>query len=140
MGLDNYALRGPDREFHNGELGFCNDKEFEVMGFEALTDDDIEAFKQADIQLCGGVLSGAEGSFRGKVYVLLVLDITNESLYQEWIPPKRVKKMYEALMNCDPKTAVQRDYVYAVKESTIINLRKFFRVCAERNLGLTGWS
>jgi hypothetical protein len=140
MGLDNYARRGPDRELQNGELDFCNDEDLEAMGFEPLTDDDIEAFKQADIHLCGGILSGAEGSFRGKVYVLLVLDITGESLYQEWIPPERVKRMYEALMKCDPKTAVERDYVYDLKESTIINLRKFFRVCAERNLGLTGWS
>lgn len=140
MGLDNYAAHGPDREFQNGELVFCSDQDLEAMGFEPLTDDDIEAFEQADIHLCGGVLSGAEGSFRGKVYDLLVHDITGESLYQAWIPPQRVKKMYEALMRCDPKTAVERNYVYNLKETDIINLRKFFRVCSERNLGLTAWS
>jgi hypothetical protein len=33
MGLDNYALHGPDRELENGELDFCTDKDFKAMGF-----------------------------------------------------------------------------------------------------------
>jgi len=70
----------------------------------------------------------------------LVQDITGESLYQEWIPPGRVKKMYEDLMKCDPKEVLKGQYVYNLNESSIINLRKFFKVCAERNLGLVGWS
>lgn len=113
MGLDNFAARGPDEE---------------------LTEEDMEAFGQADINLCGGVLSGPPDSFRGKVYDDLIRDITRESLYQEWIPPERVKKMYQALMKCDPKEVAEGD-----DKTAIINFRKFFKVCADRNLGLMGW-
>ncbi len=38
-----------------------------------LTDEDIQAFKDADISLCGGLLSGGGGSFRGKVYASLIV-------------------------------------------------------------------
>jgi hypothetical protein len=48
MGLDTYASRSPD------------DIE--------LTEEDIQAFQEADITLCGGLFSGNDGSFRGKVY------------------------------------------------------------------------
>lgn len=118
MGLDTYAMRGPDKE---------------------LTIEDLKAFQTADIQLCGGILSGPPDSFRGKVYDGLIQEITGESLYQEWIPPKRVKKMYEALMKCNPKEAAKGDYVYSITEADTIDLRKFSRVCAERNLGLWGF-
>jgi len=47
--------------------------------------------------------------------------------------------MYEALMKCNPGEAAKGDYLYSIDESGIINLRKFFKVCAERNLGLVGW-
>jgi hypothetical protein len=117
MGLDTYAMRGPDKE---------------------LTKEDQEAFEAADIQLCGGILSGPPDSFRGKVYDDLVQEITGESLYEEWIPPERVKRMYEALVKCNPEETAKGDYVYSISESDIINLRKFFKVCAERNLGLWG--
>jgi hypothetical protein len=140
MGLDNFAARGPDRVLTPEEREFESDEDFERLGFTPLSHEDIEAFEEADIHLSGGVLSGEDGSFRGKVYDLLVQDITGESLYQEWIPPGRIKKMYEALMNCDPKEALKGQYVYDLKESSIINLRKFFKVCAERDLGLVGWS
>jgi len=119
MGLDNYAMRAPG---------------------EQLTEEDVEAFEAADIKLCSGVFSGGEASFRGKVYDDPIVGITGESLYQEWIPPERVEKMYEALMKCNPEEAAKGDYRYSTTESEIINLRKFFKVCAERNLGLHGWS
>ena len=119
MGLDTYALRGPDKE---------------------LTKEDLEAFEAADIHLCGGIVSGPPDSFRGKVYYKLVEDITGESLYQEWIPPERVKKMYEGLTKCNPEEAAKGNYRYSITESEIVDLRKFFKVCAERNLGLYGWS
>lgn len=80
-------------------------------------------------------MSGPPDSFRGKVYDDLIRDITGESLYQEWIPPDRVKKMYQALMKCDPKEMAEDDD----DEMAIINFRKFFKVCGDRNLGLMGW-
>jgi len=120
MGLDNFAARSPDEE---------------------LTEEDLEAFEKADIHLCGGILSSPPDSFRGKVYADLISDVTGESLYQEWIPPERVKKMYEALINYDPKEDNGKFDPGDLRfdESTLINLRKFFRVCAEGNLELIGW-
>ena len=117
MGLDTYAMRGSDIE---------------------LTKEDLAAFEAADIQLCEGVPSGLTYGFRGKVYDDLVLEITGESLYQDWIPPKRVKRMYEALAKCNPEEAAKGNYFYSITESDVVNLRKFFKVCAERNLGLVG--
>lgn len=64
MGLDTYAQPSKDGE---------------------LSDEDMQAFQQAGISLCGGILSGngSDGSFRGKVYDRLISDITGQSLYQE---------------------------------------------------------
>jgi hypothetical protein len=119
MGLDTFAQRGPGQD---------------------LTQEDDEAFDAAEIELCGGLLSGAGGSFRGKVYAGLVHSITGEDLYEEWIPPERVKKMHEALVRCDPQEfADNHDERFGDVEEAVANLRKFFGVCAERGLGLVGW-
>lgn len=121
MGLDTFAAHSPD----NIEL----------------TEEDTQAFLEADISLCGGMLSGGgnNGSFRGKVYVLLILGITGESLNDEWLPPEIVSKMYEALLACDPEDAIAR-WGFGNTAAEILELRKFFRVCSERSLGLVGWS
>jgi hypothetical protein len=119
MGLDTFAQRGPDAE---------------------LTDEDLRAFEAAEIRLCGGVFSGPTDSFRGKVYSGLIHAITGESLYEEWIPPRRVKRMYEALLRCDPQEFDDdHDGRFGDVEEAVLNLRRFFKVCAERGLGLYGW-
>ena len=119
MGLDVYAQRGPGQD---------------------LTKEDERAFEAAEIELCGGLLSGAAGSFRGKVYAGLVHSITGESLYQEWIPAERVKAMHEALLGCEPQEFEDlHDERFADVEEAVAQLREFFRVCAERGLGLVGW-
>ena len=82
MGLDVYAACSP-------EIG--------------LTEADVRAFDEAEIELCGGIYSGDEGSFRGKVYDTLILDITGVGLYRDWIPPETVRQMAEALHNVDPQ-------------------------------------
>ena len=71
-----------------------------------LSAEDIQAFNEAEISLCGGLFSGEGGSFRGKVYSFLVSEITGESLYAEWTPPETVRAMYKALAACDPQDAV----------------------------------
>ena len=121
MGLDTFAAHTPD------------DIE--------LTEEDTQAFLEANISLYGGMLSGGGngGSFRGKVYVMLLLEITGESLNDEWLPPETVCKMYEALMACDPEDAIAR-WGYRNTVDEILELRKFFKVCNERGLGLVGWS
>ena len=118
MGLDVYAQRGPE---------------------EDLTEDDERAFEAAEISLCGGILSGTTDSFRGKVYSDLVEAITGESLYQEWIPPARVKAMYDALRSCTPAEFDRaHDHRFGDVETAVANLRKFMKVCADRGLGLAG--
>jgi hypothetical protein len=70
---------------------------------------------------------------------MLILEITGESLLEEWLSPETVCKIYESLMACDPKEAIDRcDFGNTVAE--ILELRKFFKVCCERGLGLVGWS
>ena len=118
MGLDTYASRSPD----------------EIV----LTEEDLQAFADAQITLCGGLFSGVDGSFRGKVYVNLVLEITGENIAQMWTPPETVQKMYAALLACDPEEAI-RQYDVDNTADEILELRKFFKVCSERGLGLVGW-
>jgi hypothetical protein len=121
MGLDIYAVHAPG-------LG--------------LTEEDGRAFDEAGIELCSGIYSNIFGSFRGKVYDTLILDLTGVSLYQVWIPPETVKQMAEMLHRVDPK-AFEKDLAgnYSWEEysaDTIVNLCKFFDLCAERGLGLSG--
>ena len=121
MGLDVYALRSPE---------------------EPLTEEDVLAFDQANIELCGGIFSGDGGSFRGKVYDMLILDITGESLYQQWIPPETVKEMAAALHRVDREEftrAAPGQYRYDHFDAqTIEQLCKFFDVCVTLGLGLAG--
>jgi hypothetical protein len=121
MGLDTYASRKADRV--------------------ELTPEDEAAFTAADPQLCGGMYSGGKASFRGKVYDVLILETTGSSLYQEWIPPEEVKAMFDRLGAYTPAELAaiseQVDEQHTAWECA--ELQKFFRVCAERGLGLIGW-
>jgi len=118
MGLDTFASHSP----HDIEL----------------TDEDLHAFREANIELCGGIFSGNgnDGSFRGKVYVIMIADITGQSLFKGWIPPETVREIYAALMACDPHKDFRENDWYGCIPKDILELRKFFRVCSERNLGL----
>jgi len=87
-----------------------------------------------------GIFCGDGGSFRGRVYASLMLSITGESLYAEWLPPETVRAMYEALMACYPQDAVDELAYPDHPPADVIELRKFFKVCSERGLGLLGWS
>jgi hypothetical protein len=103
-----------------------------------LNDEDIKAFQEANIELCGGIFSGNgnDGSFRGKAYVIMIADITGQNLFKGWIPPESVREMYAALMACDPHKDFRENDWYGCIPEDILELRKFFRVCSERNLGL----
>ena len=121
MGLDVYAVRSPAVE---------------------LTEEDELAFEDAGIELCGGIYSGDGGSFRGKVYDTLILDLTGVSLYQAWIPPETVKQMAETLRRVDPQEFekdLAKNYTWeSYSAHTITHLCKFFDICADRGLGLAG--
>jgi hypothetical protein len=132
MGLDNFASRSKE-DVH-------------------LTPADLQAFSDANINLWGGIFSGDHGSFRGEMYALLLLDITGVSPLQTWISPEKVGVMYAALAGCEPRAILtqyqqeceDREEEYcgpSLEELTIniLELQKFFRVCAERELGLIGY-
>jgi len=105
----------------------------------ALSPEQEQAFKEAEIELCGGIYSGAPGSFRGKMYEILIPEVTGESLYQDWIPPATVKKIYEDLKEFDYEEA--QDLVLGRYKSgdEFMNLLRFFRICVEHDLGLINW-
>jgi hypothetical protein len=121
MGLDTYAARSPEGDLREG---------------------DEQAFDRADLQLCGGMMSGSGGSFRGKVYSDVVEHVSGVSLYQEWIPSETVRAMAEAFDLCDPE-AVESEMareVHATSALEVRELRRFFRICADGGFGLVGWA
>lgn len=119
MGLDTFASRSP----HDIELN----------------DEDLQAFREANIELRGGIFSGGgnDGSFRGKVYTTLILDLTGFSLYQEWFPPETVHLIFQALLACLPKEKAPPSHEN--NDNEVLELIKFFKVCSERRLGLINW-
>jgi hypothetical protein len=118
MGLDNYAARS--------------------LGDIELSEQDRKAFQDANIELCGGLFSGNDGSFRGKVYANYVLEVTGESLYEPWLPPETLRKMYDAMVAYQ-RTPEQDADVMVPTAFEHVELCKFFKVCFERGLGLVGW-
>jgi hypothetical protein len=122
MGLDNYASRSP--------------------GDVVLTPEDEEAFAKAAVELCGGIMSGDGGtSFRGKVYLDVVDRVADVSLGQQWISPEQVREIWEAFERADEDAEAEasKDDHYPVTVEEVEQLRAFFRICAERGLGLIGW-
>ncbi len=127
MGLDSFASRNPN----------------EVE----LSPEDLTAFKAANSELCGGMYSGDEGSFRGKIYDDLIREVTGVSLYQEWIPPEEIQRLSEKLDAYSPEqlAAISTRVDGAIDASSAhnalecANLQAFFRVCAAQGLGLIGW-
>ena len=123
MGLDTFASRS--------------------AGDVELTAEDEQAFAEAGIQLCGGMWSGGDGaaSFRGKVYLAVVDRVAGVWLTQEWIPPGEVRDVAAAFERCDPAGVVEASQhdAHPVSEFEIEELRRFFRLCADRGLGLIGW-
>ena len=123
MGLDNFASR--------------------TRGDVSLTPEDERAFVEAGIQLCGSMSTDGISSFRGKIYTVFVTEVTGESLSEEWLPPETVAGMADKLAACDPDAAGEELDLYkdAVPSPFEIRcLQRFFRLCADRGLGLIGWS
>jgi len=104
-----------------------------------LSESDIKAFVNKNINLCEGLFTEGDVSVRGKVYVNVVLKITGVSLFNYWIPPDTVCEMWQAFENCDSEefyksnAGIRNSDPYSINE-----LRKYFKVCAERKLGLVG--
>jgi hypothetical protein len=122
VGLDNFVSRLP--------------------GDVVLTPEDERAFAESGIDLCGGMFSDGAASIRGKVYDLFVMEVTEESLYQEWIPPEKMAEMAARISKCDAETATEGLDLgerYTPTPGEIRMLQAFFGLCAQRGLGLIGW-
>jgi hypothetical protein len=123
MGLDNIISRSPDEDM--------------------LTPEDERALAESGISLCGGMFSDGVTSFRGKVYDMFVSEVTGVSLYQEWIPPETVAEMADKLTACDPDTVGEQLGLgehFTPTPGEIRELRKLFRICGDRGLGIIAWS
>lgn len=101
-----------------------------------------------EINLCGGMMSAnGQGSFRGKVYNEFVESITDESLYQEEISNKVVRRMaYKLTKYIEDNTAkTHKDngwltaYTWEITWEEAKNLAKWFRVTAGNNANVKGW-
>ncbi len=124
MGLDNYASRSLD--------------EVEI------TPDDARAFEEADLHLCGGIFSGAESSFRGKMYWDLIFQATGINIGED-LTPQEVRELSALLDVFTPDElaafSVERDVVKGPHDAVVCaDLQHFFRICARRGLGLIAWS
>lgn len=122
MGLDNFVSRSAD----------------DVV----LPPEDEQALRDAGISLCGGMHSDGVTSFRGKVYELFVVAFTGESLYQDWLSPETLATMADRLDTVDPDSAgdlldLAPDFIPSPGE--IGDLRRLFRICADRGLGIIAW-
>jgi hypothetical protein len=126
MGLDTFASRSP--------------------ASPVLTTEDVAAFERASIDLCGSIYSDGMTSIRGKLYAELVLEVTGISLYQEWIGVEDVLNLSAALEaytaedlahTWDSLDTRRGSSGHSTEETAV--LRSFFRICAERGLGLIGW-
>jgi hypothetical protein len=117
MGLDTYASRSPAED--------------------GLTPEDIAVFDTLDLRLCEWI---GDGSFRGKVYDELVLEVTGISLYQQWIPCEEVARMAAAFEACDPDAVARntRHHRYPATADEVRALRTLLRICADRGLGFAG--
>ena len=94
------------------------------------------------VKLCGGMFSGEGGSFRGKVYNRIIEELTGESLYQEFISPPTVLKMYEELRDNHRdlvNDGIDGDMTEEESTKDADSLIEFFRICAERGYALHGW-
>lgn len=116
MGLDTCASRTPDDE---------------------LTPADKAVFAELDLFLCEWI---RDGCFRGKVYIDVVDRVAGYCLAYGWSTPEEVAEIADAFDACDPDEVVaasSRDH-YPVDRREVLALRRFFRICADRGLGLVG--
>ena len=139
MGLDTYASRiavnffDPDLDVDSVDEDF------------GCTEEDLAALRAAEeeCERWDGTCLFSENYLRGKIYTHLVRHITGRSLNEIWIPPEVMREMSEAFERCDPAEAIRTyrestSLARDLDERTVRQLRLFFRICAERGLGLVG--
>lgn len=140
MGLDTYAARVPV-DFFDPDLD-----ETEVDEHFGCTRRDLWALRRVQKRrerANDGYCLVERTYFRGKLYADLIQFVTGVWIYRTWIPPETVKEMAEAFERRDPEETI-RDFrenghpIYEHSPEEIADLAAFFRVCADRGLGLVG--
>jgi hypothetical protein len=109
-----------------------------------LTDEDVQAFRDAKIKLWPGAFGDGVTSFGGGEYDTLVTIVTGFSLYKKWIPPETVRKMANLLnrYSADQLVDIWNEAAgedLSLEEDELASLQRFFDICAERGLGLVGF-
>lgn len=109
-----------------------------------LTEEDEQAFTDANLYLCGGFNSGGGSSFRGKVYVDLVFAATQMSI-SESLESEEVRTLSERLDRYTPEQLSELSTTPEVvsgphSSGTCLDLQRFFRICVKRGLCLVAWS
>jgi len=103
--------------------------------------EDVAAFAAlGDLPLAGWMAEGSLIAFRGKVYEDFVFRVCMNSLYQEWIPPREVAQMAQAIEALDYESELVKELLEAtrVPESHARALGEVLKLCAKRRLGLHG--
>jgi hypothetical protein len=138
VGLDTYAARVPV-DFFDPDLDETTvDERF------GCTWRDLWALRRAEKrrEREGGCLF-VGNYFRGGIYAHLIKYVTGVWIEQVWVPPETVREMSEAFQRRDPETTI-RDYEKIEgradrhRRSDVADLQTFFKVCAQRGLGLVG--
>ena len=88
------------------------------------------------LQLCGGMFSGGNSSFRGKVYAEMIEAISDISLYQELMPNDQVHAIADAL---GAVIANPEDWPDWANHPDLKDLRWMFGEYAKHNYLLAGW-
>lgn len=94
--------------------------------------------------LCGGIMSGGEGSsIRGKVYASFLSETVGLNLYQEWIDPTVVKaaaaRLQDWLATATPDQIKFAWTAHGLREREIRTLAEWLSVVGENNGRLHGW-
>ena len=140
MGLDTYAARIPVDFFDPDLDETAVDYDF------GCTRRDLWAFRRAQRKrerANDGYCVFERGYFRGKLYADVIQFVTGVSIYRTWISPETVKEMAEAFARRDPEETI-RDFranerpIYDHSSAEVADLAAFFKLCADRGLGLVG--
>ena len=98
-----------------------------------LTDEEIAALDAAAPEVSNS------GSFRGSLHVEVVYQVTGVLIQQPWIGPETLAAMADAFDRCDPNEVVREaSSSWNTSVEKVRQLGAFFRICAERGLGLYG--
>ena len=91
-------------------------------------------------RLCGGIFSGGDSSFRGKVYAPFVLEVSGIDLYDDFIPAHVVNQMASDIESWLAEH--EGDYEHGewpIERAEIADLARVMRAHAGAEFGLASW-